>query len=569
MTFHFSWLEADEEFNAQRHAGQEETLLHFDMDHQEGGIPLLRLTVPLRKHTCRKEGQRGVLWQKESEGVHILFDGVLVANQAEKKEDFLLLILEAGRASKEQQLRRVLQGKEEMFLDPLLVSENDRQNVEEILEAASLIPHWDRVTGDVILMGLGKERPVREVGTNFFVDTLSIKHHRPALSAVRFSLTAEWIQRYDGVTDLSPLIQQKGTRGYLSTFTPHDLKKRWWKKDYPLYRTGYEILESRLIPVMPPSTGGLDVYPLKSGSFIVEGHSHTLPRSWFTPYLKVQWNYRQKRRETVHCIFPCGPQEEGHQGGVLDLAIRLQDICSSLPLAGWKPGHQYPKNKGIVWDGCVYRCLKTHQSTQEFDQTVWEVQSERPTALKDPSRWSFFQTPRGKKVITHMIQRAIAYGRMAARRLEVRCRIPFAEGRHLRGNENVRLVDERLPGGAVVGEVIHYSLVVEGDTGERWADVTLGVMTHAVEEKTFKSLVCRQEAEGLLQPETLGPEDLVCHIELRNGPTSQRKAVEGKVFSSLRSVHQTLEKIPTRMKIELKDLKPVEVLSHSWDVELE
>lgn len=526
-------------------------------------MPLLRLTVPISHHKLRKTGHRGILWQEENAETHLLFEGILVANPAEKKEDFVLLILEAGRADKVHQLERGMRIQKQKGFEPLLVAEEDQEAIEEILEACSVLPHWDRLTGNLTLAPLEQEREVVEVGPHFFRESLDVREVGRPLSAIRFSVTVEWVQRYDGVADVSPLIQQAGTRGYLSTLTAADLQRRWWKKEYPLNRTGYEILESRLTPLVPPSTGALGLYPLKSASFTVEGRPQTVRRTWLQPVLKVQWHYRQKRKETVHIEVPWEDK-----GEVLELAVRLQDICSPVAVDPWKIDHLYEGRTLVVHEASVYRARTLHFSGAAFDLIYWERQSSWPTALEDPSRWSFFMTPRGHQVMNHGVQRARAYGMRKGRRLEVRCRLPFALGRALKGNQDVRLEDARLPEGHVTGQIVQYRLIAEGDAGERWADVALRVQKKKMPVGKVKELQAIKEAQGILDPCLIRAEDLVTRLEVTHGADIQSTSLEGKSFPSLAAVHRRLEKGPTRVKIELKDLKPTTELSHEWKVVL-
>ena len=565
MSFYFAWLNPCESFDATHHARQDESILHFDIDHQEGAVPLLRLTVACALHKQQQAGHRGILWQKEGDQPHLLFDGTLVANPAEKKEDFLLLVLAAGGAKKESQLENLLNTKKQKRFDPLLVPPREQDAVDEVLEALCVMPHWDRVTGKVSLTEMGQELERVDMGTSFFGDSLEIRERGRPVSAVRFIVTAEWVQRYDGVADLSPLIIPEGGRGYLSTLTPEDLQKRWWRKDYPLQRTGYEILESRLTPVTPPSTGGIGVYPLKSAGFTVNGKPQTKARSWMDPVLKLQWHYRQKRKETVHIEVPCGEEK----GEVLELALRLQDICSPVHVNPWEARQIYYLYGLVIYEGHVWRATKTHFSADGFEANYWVRQESWPTALEDPSLWSFFQTDRGRQVIDHVIQRAEAYGWMAARRTEVRCRLPFTQGRALRGNQMVRLMDNRLQGGEVTGLVVNYRLVAEGDTGERWAEVVLAVNTKPLRSYKLKRLKPVKEAQGILNPRLVMPQDLVTGMQITHDAETQNQAIEGKNFPSLGAVQRALEKVPTRVKLTLKDLKATEVLSHEWTAELE
>lgn len=563
MSFYFVWLKADETFDATHHARQDETMLHFHIDHEQGAVPLLFLTVPLASHKRRQKGQRGVLWQKEGDTVHLLFDGILVGNPAEKKEDFLLLILEAGRKDKKAQMEKILAVQKQQCFEPLLVAPDEQDDSEEILEAGSVLPQWDRVTGQLMLVNIDDKGETVEVGGQFFADSLEMHQTGRLLSKIRCAVTAEWVQRYDGVLELGPLIQRAGERGYLSTLTPHAVQQRWWKKDYPLQRTGYEILESNLTAVTPPSTGGLNLYPLKSASFTVEGAPRTVPHVWFVPSLKVQWHYRQKRKETVHLDIPYA-----ETGEVLDLTMRLQNICSPIALPAWAPNHVYPLHRLVQHAGIVYRSTMVHRSGPVFEPPYWEKYATWPTAMEDPSQWSFFKTARGTQVISHVVERLYAYGLFLGPRLEIHCRLPFVVGRQLRGHEQVRLVDPRLPEGTVIAEVITYRLIAEGDTGERWAEVTAVVRTNA---KTGGALTPLQEvkkAEGILDPRLIQAEDLVQRIFLKDAAQAQNATLQGKKFPTLQAAHRFLATMPTRLRVELKDLKRTEELSHVWQVQL-
>ena len=174
---------------------------------------------------------------KKGDIPHLLFDGILVANPAEQKEEFLVMVLEAGGPHKKDQLERALVVQKQQSFEPLLVAPEEENDPEEILEAGSLLPHWDRVTGQLTLVNIHDKGEIVEVGAQLFAESLTVQKRGRLLSKVRCALTAEWVQRYDVVLDLGPLIQRAGERGYLSTLTPHAVQQRWWKKDYPLQRT--------------------------------------------------------------------------------------------------------------------------------------------------------------------------------------------------------------------------------------------------------------------------------------------------------------------------------------------
>jgi hypothetical protein len=559
--FHFVWLRQYEAFDAVRHARQDAQIFHFDIDHQEGGVPLLRLTVAASLFKTQKPGQRGVLWQETEAGPLVLFEGGLNSDKAQSKGEFLLLVLEAGKLDKPDQLARGVKGKKRHGFDPLLMADGAQEDVDEILEAQRCVPHWSRVSGKLTFSDMLEASETIDIDDAFFADSLRVRDRGHSLSGVRFSLTAEWVQRHDGVVDLAPLLKEKGTRGHLSSLTADDFQKKWWRPSYGLMRTGYEILESGLQEVLPPSTGGLDVYPRQSAAFSVGGISQTVPRIWLEPHLKLQWHYRQKRKEVVHMEVPFGGS-----GPLLDIPIRLQDISSKMRIDAWMPKQIYYEKGPVVWEGYVYHCKQTHLGGAVFETEKWTKKEVWPRALEDPSSWTFFQTKRGRQVLEHVLARAESYGAMAARRLEVRFRLPFERAVGLSCDCLVRVADPRLPGGQVVGKVIHYRLIVEGDTGEKWAEVTLGVCDALPQKRRVKDMILTSDVSGIRDPKTVTAQDLVENISLIRPAEIQNETIQEKDFPSRGAAHHVLEKVPTRLRIALKDLRTSACLTHVWRV---
>ena len=309
----------------------------------------------------------------------------MTGDKAQSKGKFLLLILEAGKLDKPDQLARGVKGQKRHGFDPLLMADGAQEDVDEILEAQRCVPHWSRVSGKLTFSDMVEASETIDIDDAFFVDSLRVRDRGHSLSGVRFSLTAEWVQRHDGVVDLAPLLKEKGTRGYLSSLTSDDFQKKWWRPSYGLMRTGYEILESGLQEVLPPSTGGLDVYPRQSAAFSVGGISQTVPRIWLEPHLKLHWHYRQKRKEAVRMEVPF----EG-----VDLCWIFPFVCK-MRIDAWMPKHIYYEKRAVVWEGYVYHCKKTHLGWAVFETEKWTKKSAWPRALEDPSSWTFFQTNGG------------------------------------------------------------------------------------------------------------------------------------------------------------------------------
>ena len=109
MSFYFVWVRPDEPFNPVLHRRQDEHILHFDIDHQEGSVPLLRLSLSEAHHAGKEIGDRGILWQQEGQTPHVLFDGVVSVSLSEKKGGFLLLVLEGGSLDNEKRLEAHLE----------------------------------------------------------------------------------------------------------------------------------------------------------------------------------------------------------------------------------------------------------------------------------------------------------------------------------------------------------------------------------------------------------------------------------------------------------------------------
>ena len=509
MTFYFAWVYASDTFDPKIHSREDEEVVHLEILHEEGEFPVALLQIKNLKNTSHS---RLFISCETNNGTELLFDGWRRNLPLETREDLQTLELTAESPESAEELKRVQHSlKEGPFWEPLMVPDSAQEDLDEILDSQPLLPHWSRQGGDVIFSHIIKGRHFLEVGQNFFQGSLKATLKQIPFSWVRVEASVEWVQQYDGVADLTDVL---APQGLLSTLTGEDLVKRWWSPNTPLKNSGYTILKSALIPVEAPDSGALGLYPRTSVPFRTRRGPRTLPRYWFKPQLRMQWNYRQKREETF-CLTV--GKRLGGPGKLL--RVKLQNV------------------KGQMDGGLP----------------------------------SFFMTPRGRKVAENMVLRAHTYFLASQRAFEITAQVPFEQGISLSCDHNVRLEDNQLPGGAVLGKVTKYRLVVDGTTGHRFGEIKIACLLDeaGLDVPVLKDYGGQSPTQGILNPSLVGAEDLVTKVEVIHGVDAQNAALEGQSFDGISQAFRRVQDHFTRIRLELRDLRATDVLTHVIEGEVE
>ena len=394
------------------------------------------------------------------------------------------------------------------FFDPALVPIERQNDPAEVLAGRSALLHWDRVTGAVshsdILEG---SRGTIDIANNYDADTLRVSTKAPPPARVDISLEVQWEQRGRGVLDIGSRIAQKFDRFRVNTLTPTHLEENWPKPGESFGDSGYTVLRSTIVRKTDP--GYWSQYPQRSRRVTVKTEQYPtadpisdgvsqesqperlmdFPRAWYDVDLIVRAEYAQKRRETAVASVEADVQPLYADGGpTQELNIRLQDVTADVESAAWQEFTDYTTGDQVLYGGRRYQATQDHTSSDNFyddaaDTQIVSGQEVQTTALwtdvgspaapMSDDKPSYFQTDRGQKSIEHAMLRAAALVRKGSRAVRIAVVAPAESALDVSCDHNLRISDDRLPGGTAEGKVTRYRISIAEDTGQVQAELTM------------------------------------------------------------------------------------------------
>eukprot|EP01037_Dinobryon_pediforme_P016831 gene16831-17012_t len=134
--------------------------------------------------------------------------------------------------------------KQPLFYDELFLTPGD-ENPTNVLEARSDLFSWDRRFGNVTLSNLFDGNRIFDLSNDILSNSLKLSLGDTPLDSVTVEMSAEWIQKAED-----------------------QLVKQWPKvfdkigPSASLKQSGYQVVQSKLKPFIPPTTAGID--PIKA-----------------------------------------------------------------------------------------------------------------------------------------------------------------------------------------------------------------------------------------------------------------------------------------------------------------
>lgn len=620
MTFYFAWCHEDDSFDPGVHARQDEHLFSLEISGQEAKYPTACVQIinprcgllnPERRQWAFISGDRG-------HGIELMFRGRLlsISEQIEGETLKILFIAEPSNSKKIlTELHQTL--KIAPFWDPLFIQNERHEEPHENLEARAALYCWSRTTGKVTLSDYFGGQKTSILKNNFFRDSLKIARTATPLAAVEVTVTANWTQRYEGRTDISRLLRSKFSEGLITTLTGSRLEKGWWREGEKLGRSGYWVTHSELREIQPKYTGALHLYPAHSQPFWMSPYDplnttkkpqlKRLKRSWYRPTLVLGWVYRQRRRENLHFKLEQKTQTVAYEAPqTRKLHLHLQGLVLTEDLHSWKPDWIYSRGYRVVEKGIVYHCMRAHHSRPSFaeDQAHWRLLGKQPDIPLEKRCGSFFLTDRGRQAFEHALEIARAHLAATARAMTLSVKAPLEALWDISCDHTLKIEDPRLPGGKAEGKVMSYCLKVEGQTGRRWGEVTIGISVgtlpqplrpaleasasyvedafikpgtyhlepHAWQESPsgfiYEGWGNQIPARGHLYPDTLRAKDIVEDIVVKYGAEDQNQALQDAQYPHRHHVKSVLKEVTTDIHIVLADLQSVGILEHDIHVKI-
>ncbi|MCE2950681.1 MAG: hypothetical protein ACK5TR_07115 [Alphaproteobacteria bacterium] len=611
MSFYFYFLNDDEKETIHRKEPDPVNIFNIEIEGKEGQLPHLRLRVQnmgVGLNTLAKK--RGCLfYERQEREKELLFYGRLVSVAENPEGETVELLLVAESPTHDQDLQELTQSLQKSPLwDPLFVAKEHLNDPSEVLETRPEHFYWCRTTNKVSLSSLFWGRTSLKVGNNFYGDSLNIKLCAAPLEGVKVILKASWVQKYQGVSDVTSLIRSRFPGGLVNSLTGEDLEAKWWRTGERLGRSGYWIDHSELNEINPPRTGMLNLYPAYSVRVWASPYDPyakdlkapkeiRFKRKWFHAKLILGWKYRQKRSEYVELYLRHDVQDLGMPlSTVRTLKIPLQGADFMDESTPWRSRIYYTAGFHVVYEEKIYRCVEGHLSAPFFDSAereFWEEIGDLPDLEPLRSRASFFTTNRGHKAIGHALEIAKTHLAASARAVEISFSGSFEMLYGITCDHDVSLTDPRLPGGEVRGKVISYRLVADGRKGIFRGDVVLGcavgksvqeAISNPVEEDEknntryvgfapvkeirspsgliFESVFDQGPKRGLLNPQGMSAIDLVEEIRVSGDPDAQNNYLLDQQYPKRHHLLSCLKEKKTEIFIRLKDLRTKGSLKH-------
>ena len=610
MKLYFSWIHEEDVFDPSRHSLNDGMIFSFELIEKEGSFCFVRLEMknPYSDFLPPNPKQWCYISYDHGDGIGLLFKGKLNAIPCQISREIIAYTFMARPSSWASDLEKITYTlRQADSWDPLFVHEEHLKDPTEVLEARSELFFWCRKTGVLKTSDLFWGAHRVDLGEPHFYKTLNMRVGDPPLSAVKITLSAEWIQRYQGKADLTPFIRSCFPQGIVNTLTGEDLKKKWWRPFEKIGHSGYWVDESTLEEITPNYTGDLNLYPATSDPIWLspddpaygqdkpdQPQQETLKRSWFKSKLVVGWQYHQKRQEKVHFTLKHATQLDpfsDERGRCLHL--KLQNIASHDEKPFWRPFWTYSKGFQVRYGNEFYECVQKHLSHKSFqeDHLYWSpLPHKKPKAFFKPHQGCFFETERGKKAIEHALEIARAHLASSARAIDISFSGPFEVLAPLTCDHSVKIRDTRLPGQEVWGKVKSLRLCVEGTSGKKWGEVVLAVSIgsssssdplssyilqdsapYAYEEygeaDYHSSVIQGVSPSGIPyifpqpsirfghDPKSLTARDLVQSIAVKNPPDRQNKHLMDHQYPVSHHIEVALKEVPTQIEIRLFDLK--------------
>jgi len=538
MITSFAWHREGEEFDSKQHQRCDLEILELIIDQREGEVALATVVVSQLKLPPRESRHVYI-----SIGGNLLFSGRLIGVPVKINKDLVSIELTSEPLDATVQLQKLaVDLKQPPFWDEAFVDFSEQDNPAEWLEARNTLFAWDRSKGTVCMSDLFQGRKTLDLTNIFFTDSLKVRLAETPLSQISVNLTVEWTQEGSGEISLGPKIAAAFPGGIMNTLTPQALYSTWPKEGQKLGKSGFWVIKSHLKEVTPPKTGILDIYPTLTPEFLTWDERNQMPkkrrskRYWMQGTLVLGWQYRQKRKETVHFTLRQITQLDGTIRPLRrTLSLRLQEVANS------------------------------HEST-------------------------FFLTHRGRQAIEHALERARAHLAASARCLEVEMVLPYEVGFELSMDLSIRLVDPRLPGGEMVGKVVAYRLYQDGLKAEAWvrlaasiggtADQPVPLKYYYYVEPTYgdtaipyhhqtvtgliyENYTDQRPTEGVLEIRDLSVDDIVREVSISYDAEKQIHVLQRQQYPVRQNVKHVLEEIPTVVSLDLLSLKTQAVAEHT------
>ncbi|MDR1365870.1 MAG: hypothetical protein LBJ03_02130 [Holosporales bacterium] len=592
----------------------DEHVFHLTLQHQENCFAAAKATLVnsrLSQLDCvRKRYARiGIQWGDGSDVQPIFFGCVTAVPTRIGKNLTVLELLSRPDDAFEKFERLKARLKNSPVWDELFVPESRQDDPTYLLEGISGLYYWDKVTGELSVSDINFGREHRVINRTTSAD-IDLKFCSDPLDSINIRVQVEWIQKAQGILDLSRFISKNFADGIINSFTGNDLKQRFRRLHYGIKNSAYKLL--RCDVKESDVKGAPSFYPEYSRLFeVTDGsggkRSIRFRRHWFDCDCLLYWKYRQKRREIANITLENSFQRIRNAcPNRKTINIKLRSIALRSDVLPWMGHTFYAADSQVAFGGYVYVCVQAHRSGNSFvpDQDKWHCTGKIPSAMPDASSASFFLTPRGQLAVMHAVMMARAHLAWSTRCIEVTFRGSVEDFASITLDMHVTLNCQDLPGGSVTGKVIKTLLFADGKTGRQYVDITIacsvGKARHGVhleldkhteplinyadqnyandeifvrgdklsiQDVSIPDFTSKAKIDGILAPSLMDIADLVDDVRIANSPEEQESVMNSVMhLRSVDALKQALNHSRTQIYLKLRNINHKMTLEHEVNV---
>lgn len=445
--FYFAWVNAGVAFNAAVHNVEDEKIVDFEVEHVEGDIPTLNLTVKNPRIGLLAPSRKQWAWLSWFNGSTIvpLFYGRLVGIPENIHNEAVTFIFHARPPTfNDDKIALAATLKVAPFYDAVWIDEKKRDDPDTVLEARTQLWHIDRVTHAVTVSDIlvGEDGIETFVESDVPYDSVAIHFNQPPLRSVTVDGSVNWGQAAIGsVTVNQGNVYESYTGGGLISD---------WPKAGSSVGGGWEVEFGQAIDVdgigdmtdttfgpltqMPAiPSGWIFIKTVDFGFLLLQAIQGVLVPRWRVR-TDLRLRYDTKRDRIEHARFTLSANVQPIvtlPGEDESLQLQISSVDLGIPIDGVAP-------------------------------------------IIDVRRNAYFTTPRGLQSLEYLICLARSNLLLRSRCVEVEWQCRFERAIQLSLRKNGRVFDRRIPGGNALGKIVGYRFSGDGDAGALIGSVTIG-----------------------------------------------------------------------------------------------
>lgn len=455
VRFYFAYIDPDAVFDEGTHAREDEKIVSFTFQHDEGSFGLLTVTIENPRIGLLAPGRKRwafLSWDDGTGTIACLFKGRIVAVPSDIIGNLVVVQFIARPLDYGAQKAALADTLRELpYYDPVFVTLEKQIDPDVVLEGRSASWHIDRVTHELTVSDLLQgEDGVETFGENEVpYNSVQIAIEQPPVRRVHVEATVPWTQTVagEGLT----LLRNKN----VVTVAGKGLIGGWPEAGKAL-EGGWSVTYSRAESMYGNLTDEewANWYRGRSGAFTLRP---------FPSELIIISSFQDTTTNSP-------PIYNIHEGSTTYFIVVKDSIMLDLQIG-------YAADRART-DTVIFDLVAESQSIvvdpDDQDQIILQVTGNDvglPIAseanaipIGDVQRRSYFTQDRGRLSLQYLIQLARARIILRSRAVKVTFKCKFSRAAALSLRKNALLYDNRLPGGRALGKIVSYSFsAVKGE----------------------------------------------------------------------------------------------------------